>query len=425
MLFLFNVLVASTIVASPISDSAKSHGVEDQILDRVTDDFIRFERVYSSRNLRGLFPSDEKDLNQRKGASGDADISEIGEGGQVSYVTDIKFGDQGPFKVIIDTGSSDTWLVGREYRCLDEDLKKVDKSECRLAHGYAASSTFTQNPDLHFAIQYGDGERLFGAVGTETVRVGTLEVANQRINVVDNASWNGDNVTSGLLGLGLPANTANYRGTRETDLSMPVQYDPFFTSAMKNGAAPAGSFAIALQRDNSTAGQGYLSFGGIPPVRTYGAITNVKFAPPRVTPRTHGLQSEYTVRLDGFRFAGIDATAYDYSGEGLIDSGTSVLLAPAAIARSYNAQWDPNTQEAPPFSVVIGGREFPIDPADLKIKTSKGYASAVMPARKTILGDTFMRNVVSVFDIAGGQMRFASTNPQAGPENPIRTSWDK
>lgn len=418
MFGLISLLTASAALATPIAEQTRFSVQADQVVDRVTEDFIRFETVYTNRNLRGLHPIEEDETqNDRQGGLGESNVSIVGDGGQVSYVTDIHFGDQGPFKVIIDTGSSDTWLVGQNYRCLDEDLKRVDKSECRLAQGYAASSTFTQTPDVHFAIQYGDGERLFGAVGTDTVRVGSLEVAKQRINVVDNASWNGDSITSGLLGLGLPANTANYRGNRETDISMPVIYDPFFTSAMKNGAVPAGSFAIALQRDNATTGQGYLSFGGIPPVRTFGPSASVKFAPPRLTPRTRGQQSEYTIALDGFRFAGLDAAAYNVTGEGLIDSGTSVLLAPAAVARSYNAQWDPNTDEAPPFSVVIAGREFPIDPSDLKIKTSKGFASAVMASRKTILGDTFMRNVVSVFDIAGGQMRFTSTNPKAGPEN--------
>lgn len=90
------------------------------------------------------------------------------------------------------------------------DFLKVEKDVCKLGPGYSASPTFKQDLDLHFAIQYGDGEKLLGAVGTETVRIGLLEVET-RVNVVDNAAWNGDSQTSGLLGLGLPANTANYR----------------------------------------------------------------------------------------------------------------------------------------------------------------------------------------------------------------------
>lgn len=184
---------------------------------------------------------------------------------------------------------------------------------------------------------------------------------------------------------------------------------------MKQGAVPAGYFALALQRESSGIDRGYLSFGGIPPVKTYGPVVSVRFAPPKNTARAPGQQTEYTVVLDGFKFPGSDAvpSARVSGEEGLIDSGTSVLLAQPAVARAYNAKWDPATQEPPPFSVLIGGQEFPIDPRDIKLKTPNGFASAVMPSRKTILGDTFMRNTLSVFDLARGEMRFASTNPAA------------
>lgn len=90
---------------------------------------------------------------------------------------------------MVDTGSSDTWLVASEFQCLGTSLQKIDKAQCRLGKGYQPSSspTFKREQNIHFAIQYGDGEKLLGSVGTETVRVGALEVPNQRINVVNNA----------------------------------------------------------------------------------------------------------------------------------------------------------------------------------------------------------------------------------------------
>lgn len=140
----------------------------------------------------------------------------------------------------------------------------------------------------------------------------------------------------------------------------------------------------------------------------------MRFVPPKSIARG---QTEYTIPLNGFRFRGSEATFGKVPPiDGLVDSGTSVLLVPAAIARAYNALWDPKTQDAPPFSVVIGDVEFPLNQEDLRVKNANGYSSAVMPARKCILGDTFMRNVVSVFDVGAGQMRFSSTNPKSGPE---------
>lgn len=197
-------------------------------------------------------------------------------------------------------------------------------------------------------------------------------------------------------------------------------YNPFFTSAVKAGLVADGSFAIALQRDAQTPGKGLLTFGGVPAVQTYGQSVAVRFAAPRMTARNVSEQSEYSVPLDGFKFPGSEKMAPSSARvDGLIDSGTSVLLAPAAVAKAYNLLWDPKTQEAPPFSVLIAGQEFPIQSSDLRIKTTTGYQSAILPARRTILGDTFMRNVLSVFDVANSQMRFVSINANAGAANPI------
>lgn len=222
--------------------------------------------------------------------------------------------------------------------------------------------------------------------------------------------------------MGFPANTAQYEGTIETDITKPLVYDPFFTGAVKSGSAPTGSFAIALQRDGSTAGTGFLSFGGIPPVRTYGETVTAAFVRPKNSAKG---QSEYIVMIDGFKIGSPGVSASSPAlvrSEALIDSGTAVLLVPAEVAKAYNNLWNPATQDAPPMSVIISGKEYPIDPTDLRITTGGRSSSAVIASRKTILGDTFMRNVVSVFDVGAGQMRFASTNPAAGPEQAMAAS---
>ena len=217
-----------------------------------------------------------------------------------------------------------------------------------------------------------------------------------------------------------------------TDTSQPLQYDPFFTTAVKRGLVSRGVFAISLHREGTagtsdgrggqTVRGGFLSFGGVPPTQTYGDVVQV----PMSEPRRNGERTEYDITIDGFKFQGSDQIqgantgAFGSPGGGqivaLIDSGTSVILAPRPVVQAYNRLWSPNTRgsEAPPLSVVIGGREFPIDPRDIKLVARSGRASsAIQPSSKVILGDTFMRNVVSVFDVSGEKMRFASTNPAA------------
>lgn len=261
------------------------------------------------------------------------------------------------------------------------------------------------------------------------------ERALTRLSVIDHAHWRGDGKSSGLLGLGFPANTANYAGPILTDISQPLIYDPIVTTAIKRNIIPRGIFAIALHRDESalqkrqnaaTIRGGFLSFGGVPTTTTYGDVVQV----PMSNPRRGGERTEYDVEIDGFKFPGSDRVLSSTGGptgafgtpggkiDALIDSGTSIMLAPPEVVQAYNRLWNPNQpgSQPPPLSIVIGGREFPIDPRDIKLVSRGGRAgTALQASRKVILGDTFMRNVVSVFDITGEKMRFASTNPAAGP----------
>ena len=81
--------------------------------------------------------------------------------------------------MVIDTGSSDSWLISQNFKCVDKHLQMVARETCRLGPGYTPSPTFKQNLDTHLTIQYGDGETLLGAVGTDNLRIGNLLVENR------------------------------------------------------------------------------------------------------------------------------------------------------------------------------------------------------------------------------------------------------
>lgn len=126
---------------------------------------------------------------------------ELGE----EYATPITIGTQ-TFEVIVDTGSSDTWVVESGFECIDfETGKKTTESECEFGPTYSTDSTFVETADENFNIEYGDGESLTGIIGTETVTLGGIEVKGQTIAVVTSAAWEGDGTTSGLTGLAYAA----------------------------------------------------------------------------------------------------------------------------------------------------------------------------------------------------------------------------
>lgn len=121
------------------------------------------------------------------------------------FATEITFGDQ-TFLSTVDTGSSDTWIVESGFACVDVDTSEPEpEGYCRFGPTYNVTDTFSLlEPVENFNITYGDGEFLTGVVGTEKVTLAGLTV-NQTVSVVNYAAWNGDGVTSGLIGLAYPA----------------------------------------------------------------------------------------------------------------------------------------------------------------------------------------------------------------------------
>jgi aspergillopepsin I len=120
------------------------------------------------------------------------------------FATNITFGSQ-TFSVIIDTGSSDTWLVESGFQCVDvETSASLTEADCAFGPTFDMTDTFVQIPNENFNIEYGDGEFLQGIIGWEEVEVAGLTV-NTTVALVNYAAWEGDSTTSGLMGLAYPA----------------------------------------------------------------------------------------------------------------------------------------------------------------------------------------------------------------------------
>lgn len=96
------------------------------------------------------------------------------------------------------------------------------------------SKTFVEYLDKNFNTSYGDGEFLTGIVASETVALAGMTVTKQEIGLVTNTAWIGDNVTSGILGLGYPLSTSVYNGTDPNNDSSTnlAPYNPFFFTAV-------------------------------------------------------------------------------------------------------------------------------------------------------------------------------------------------
>jgi hypothetical protein len=119
------------------------------------------------------------------------------------FATEITFGTE-TFESIVDTGSSDTWIIKSGFTCVNiTDSAPLPEADCYFGPTYNVTDTFKQIPDENFNITYGDGEFLTGIVGYEYITLAGIKV-RQEIPLGNYAAWEGDGTTSGLIGLAYP-----------------------------------------------------------------------------------------------------------------------------------------------------------------------------------------------------------------------------
>ncbi|KXT07348.1 hypothetical protein AC578_422 [Pseudocercospora eumusae] len=362
------------------------------------------------------------------------------EGGQV-HAVDVTVGGQN-FSVVVDTGSSDPWLAIKGFECYDLDNTPLPQSACEFGPTYdpSRSSTYAVVPNQNFNISYADGEYLNGAMGNETFTMAGITVPNQRFGVVNIAAWLGDGVTSGLVGFAYRSLTSAYGGTTPgSDVkTQAMLYNPLFVNMYEQQGVPS-IFSMAIDRDESVGG--ILALGGIPDIKHSPYFVTTPILPAGVNAARELVYQFYTIDIDGFAISSNRSTQFNvYNnvnplktpliGNGtdvIVDSGTSLCYVPDDVADGLAAAFVPpatydSSNDAyfvdcnatvPVFGVGIGKKIFYVNPADLIIDLYGDGSICVMGIQPnfgglTILGGTWMKNVLAVFDIGAEQMRFAA-----------------
>lgn len=119
------------------------------------------------------------------------------------FATNITFGNQ-TFVSLVDTGSSDTWVVEKGFQCVNITTQApLPEEGCYFGPTYHPGPSFTQIPNENFNITYGDLEFLTGIVGYEDVALAGIKI-RQEVAVVNCAAWEGDEASSGLIGFAYP-----------------------------------------------------------------------------------------------------------------------------------------------------------------------------------------------------------------------------
>ncbi|XP_006130476.1 pepsin B-like isoform X1 [Pelodiscus sinensis] len=300
------------------------------------------------------------------------------------------------FLVLFDTGSSNLWVPStycQSQACSNH--ARFNPNE---------SSTFTNNGQT-YTLSYGSGS-LTVLLGYDTVTVQNIAITNQEFGLSE------DEPTSpfyyshfdGILGMAYPA------------MAVGGSYTPM-QEMLKQGLLTEPIFSFYFSRQPTYSYGGEIIFGGVDTQLFSGQIT---WAP--VTQEVY-----WQIGIDEFAI-GQQATGWCSQGcQGIVDTGTFLLTVPqqymgyflqAVGAQESNGAYVVNcnnVQNMPTITFVISGSQFPLPPSAY-VFNNNGYCTVgieptYLPSQNGqplwILGDVFLKEYYSVYDMSNNRVGFA------------------
>ncbi|ORY31594.1 aspartic peptidase domain-containing protein [Naematelia encephala] len=289
--------------------------------------------------------------------------------------------------VDFDTGSADLWLP---VNCGSCNTQQFDASK---------SSTYRTNGDS-FSVEYGSGS-VSGILAQESVQVANTAVVGQYFGAVNSESDDfASNPNSGVIGMGFSSISSSGKPT-------------YFENLIANKAVSNSYFGFHLARRQAQGSAVCI-----------GCYDSSKFTSsiswlPVVS------QSYWCVSMTGFSANGNQRNALNSSLVGAIDTGTTLIYVPTAVADSFYSQI-PGAGRADSIgagfyqfpckasysaSLSFAGKAFSLATADFNLgKTSSQSSMCVggvlamgdgFPDNLAIVGDEFLKSWYSIYDYSG------------------------
>lgn len=365
----------------------------------------------------------------------------LGDFLDLSYTVPITIG-KTETAVILDTGSSDLWMVSDACNttvCQKTNMPPYPSANIKPAGGV-------------ISLLYGDsltGTLASGPVAQDVGAMAGLSMAQQAfVAVSDTNSTAVMQGSNGIFGLGFPSAShvqtavinARFNNPSTTDnfIFGTADYGPLLSRFAVSDSLEQPMFAVMLQRDiiDVSGSSGSLTVGKLPdgidnsslewvPVRLYrpedGGLNPPQFAPKEVYPL------RWEVPIEGVILDGQLLSVSDHSGSGsglsaLIDTGNSIIRGPNDVVNSIlkrvSSAFAANPDAVPTFpcamphnlSFQIGRKTFPIDPRDFMSQGMPRDASTCVadsvvatdpPSRGALfswsLGDPFFKSNLVAF----------------------------
>ncbi|XP_008145377.2 pepsin B [Eptesicus fuscus] len=301
------------------------------------------------------------------------------------------------FLVLFDTGSSNLW-VPSTY-CQSQACSNHNRFNPSL------SSTFRNNGQT-YTLSYGSGS-LSVVLGYDTVTVQNIVVNNQEFGLSENEPNNPFYYSDfdGILGMAYP--------------NMAVGNAPTVMQGMlQQGQLTQPIFSFYFSRQPTRQYGGELILGGVDNQLYSGQIV---WAP--VTQELY-----WQIAIQEFAI-GNQATGWCSQGcQAIVDTGTFLLAVPQQYMGSFlqatGAQQAQNgdfvvacnsVQSLPTITFIISGSQFPLPPSAYVLNNNGycrlGIEATYLPSPNGqplwILGDVFLKEYYSVYDMANNRVGFA------------------
>ncbi|KAF7312468.1 Acid protease [Mycena indigotica] len=282
-------------------------------------------------------------------------------------------------------------------------LIDFDSNVCKSKKRYAASSSSTSSKKSgSFSIQYGDGSTVSGPIHSDTVDVAGVVAVKQHFSPVTTLSHSfSDDPIDGIMGMAFP------------EISN-IGESPFFDTAHSAGNVDSNMFSFYLA---STGSELYL--GGTNSKLYSGDIEYVPVA------ASSGFWQATGAKIK------VGSTTVLQDFQAIIDSGTTIMYGPPASVKevfshvegsqlfdSASGFYSYPCDNPPKLSFNYGGKDWTISADNINLgKTKEGSSSCIasLSAQNLglgegvwLLGDSFMKNTYTVFNVDKKAVGFAS-----------------
>ncbi|GAA5937012.1 uncharacterized protein JCM15063_000127 [Sporobolomyces koalae] len=347
-----------------------------------------------SQSFRGVGPIarglDEEDKLVKRASTGSESL--VDQQSDSLWTGTVSIGTPGQtFILDFDTGSSDLWVPG--VGCT--------ASSCSSKHKYdpSKSSTSSSVPSKTLNVQYGDGSTSSGPVYSDNVVIAGLTASKQVFGAASTLS--SSFASSPEDGLG---------GMAFQSISQ-LQTSPFFQTLVSQGKVASPVFSFKLASSGSELYLGGINSAKISSGVTYTPLTSKSYWNVQASTAVNGK----TVSSLG-TFAAI------------VDSGTTLIVAPTDFAQSFYAAvpgsaaygngyytFPCSSVPAVSFSFPGSSTAWPVSSANFNLgRVSYGSSQCVgalvgqdVGLNAVILGDSFMKNQYTVFDVGNSRVGFA------------------